>query len=57
MLDCGSDEIESRLTLTAFGLSDGKEVKDVFGRDGKEVKTSSDVPVLVFGWAQHAKDA
>ena len=36
----GSDN-DSRLTLTACELSDGKEVKDVFGRPGAHVGVGS----------------
>ena len=33
--------VQSRLTLTACGPSDGKEVKDIFGRPGARVKVGS----------------
>ena len=42
-LDFGSEKsgFDSPLTLTACGPSDGKEVKDVFGRPGALVKVGS----------------
>ena len=37
----GRSGFDFRLTLTAHGPSDGKEVKDVFGRPGARVKVGS----------------
>ena len=41
-LDCNQTiRFDSRLTLTACGPSDGKEVKDVFGHPGARVGVGS----------------
>ena len=37
----GRSGFDSPLTLTACGPSDGKEVKDVFGRPGARVEVGS----------------